>query len=98
MALKSGIRLAVIGVGQHVRRRLLPTIQAVDGLKIELICSRSIDRARCEAERQGAAYYTDDWVSAIDANKVDAVVVAGPPAFHFDVASPINTLTAESAV
>jgi len=80
------LRIGVIGPGEHAEANLLPPLRLLDDVRLAAISSRSLDRARRAAERWGAPWCSGDWRELVDSGQVDAVVVAAPPAVHFEVA------------
>lgn len=80
------VRVGLIGPGTQARSHLLPSIRLLQDTCLQGISSRSLERARCVAERWGALFYTDNWRDLCDRDRVDAIVACGEPQLHSEVA------------
>lgn len=77
----SSLRIGLVGPSQHATMRLLPALAQVAGVRLALVCSRSLDKATELAAHYGAQA-TTDWHEAFDPALVDGVIVTGPPDLH----------------
>lgn len=77
----SSLKIGLVGPSQHAITRLLPALAQVDGVRLALVCSRSLDKAAQLGARYGA-HATTDWNEAFDPVLVDGVIVTGPPELH----------------
>jgi predicted dehydrogenase len=75
------IRIAVIGVGSHSYRNILPVLNY---LPVELcaVCDINEDFARKTAKQYGCAYYTDTAKLYLSEKSIDAVFICVGPEQH----------------
>jgi predicted dehydrogenase len=79
------LRLALIGCGRIAQVAHLPALEKADGVELVAVCDPSAAVAEAVAARYGipSAYVDDSDVFADDS--VEAVLVAAPDRFHFDL-------------
>lgn len=75
------LRFAVLGTGR-ITRRLVADLQSTDGVSVEAIASRDMQRARWCCEQYGIANAVEGYQQAIQRDDVDAVYIALPPSMH----------------
>lgn len=85
------VRIGIIGCGNVARNRHLPGLQSVEDVMISRVWSRNPEKSRAFAEECGAKV-SDSWEEVAEADDVDAVIIATPPALH--AAATIQTLAA----
>ncbi len=80
------VDVAVVGCGEHMIETLGPALRTTPGLRVSSACDIDLERARQVASllSADAAYTTVDEMLA--ARLPDAIVAAGPPSLHRDVA------------
>lgn len=74
------LRLAVLGHGFIGDLHTRAAREA--GAEVVVVAGRNLERARAFAERHDIARATDDWMAAVTADDVDAVVIGTPNALH----------------
>src|SRR5437016_3836637 len=80
--MKQPIRVAVIAAGGWVRHRIMPTLQAIEGVTLASVCNLRRETAEAAAQQFGIARVQDHWLEAVSAPDVDAVYVGGWPFLH----------------
>ena len=78
------VRVGIIGLG-FGERVLLPAFRARAGCEVTAVAAGRAAHARDVAAREGIAAH-DRWEALVDDPRVDAVVVATPPALHAPIA------------
>ena len=78
------VRLGLIGVGNWMRRRMLPTFQVVPGAQFQAVANRSMASSEKAAEEFDVPIALADWKELIKRDDVDAVVIGTPPYLHFE--------------
>jgi predicted dehydrogenase len=80
------IRVGVVGIGfgQQVH---VPAVRAYDGAVVQAICARRPERAAQVASRLGIPRAHEHWRDLVEAEDIDAVTIATPPAEQLDIAS-----------
>ena len=77
--------IAVVGAGDVARRDYLPELHRLAGrARLEMVCSRSADRAARVADDFGAAGSSDDWRDALG-DGIDVVVNLTPAPVHGEI-------------
>ena len=76
------IRIGLIGAGGVVESRHLPGLSDVPGVALTRVWSRRRKNARSLAAAHDIGAVAKDWREVIDADDVDAVIVATPPVLH----------------
>jgi len=75
-AIRTGcIRLGIIGPGNHVRDRLLPTLRKHRTVAVHAVCAATGISAKAVASRERAAYCTADYREVFADPTVDAVLI-----------------------
>jgi predicted dehydrogenase len=80
--MKQPARVAIIAAGGWVKRRIMPTLQAIEGVTLASVCNRRRETAEAVAREFGIARVHDNWLDAVTAEDVDAVYVGGWPFLH----------------
>lgn len=83
--MQTPINIAFVGLSDHAEEHLLPSVALTPSLRLHTITSRSKAKAEAAACRFRADRYMTDWRAAVASAEVEAVVVTGPPSFHYDV-------------
>jgi phthalate 4,5-cis-dihydrodiol dehydrogenase len=80
------ITVAVIGCGEQARDNLIPSLLQIEGISVRAACDIVMSRAT-EAVRifHGATAY-QDYEALFSEREIQAVILAGPPQMHFEVA------------
>lgn len=85
---KMDLRIGVIGAGTHGTRYLRHAARDVPGLRATALCRRDEDAGRALAAELDCRFHAEP--SALIGNpEVDAVIVATPPASHFELARQV---------
>jgi len=82
----SPIRVAILGLGEHMQENLLPMLQVADGVQMVAMCCRTEEKAQRLEQRYNVRAYAGSWETCLDSIAADAIVVAGPPHLHVAVA------------
>ncbi|MBI4213590.1 MAG: Gfo/Idh/MocA family oxidoreductase [Chloroflexi bacterium] len=78
------VRLGLIGVGNWMRRRMLPTFQTVPGAEFRVVANRSMASSERAAEEFDVPVALDNWKELVKRDDVDAVVIGTPPYLHLE--------------
>src|SRR5712692_4519585 len=81
----TGIRTAVIGAG-YWGANLIRTLQSTDGLWLKVVCDSQPEMLQTVKTRYPQVALTTAWESVLSDPSIDAVVLATPPATHFQLA------------
>lgn len=82
--MRSSLKVAGVGVSQHMEEHLLPSLALVSGLKLQKLASRDALRRKELSSRYGVGV-VEDWRSLLDDPEIDALIVAGPPKLNQEV-------------
>ncbi len=77
------IRVGVLGAGSWAVTNHIPILAARSDVELVVACRKGVDELHAVQERFGFAHVTEDAVEATDYG-LDAVVVAGPTASHYE--------------
>src|SRR5262245_38840709 len=80
-SLPGPLRVAIVGCGAVAKSNLMPVLAGHDRLSVSVAVDRDETRARELARAYNVPRVLTD-LDALDANEVDAVVLATPPAHH----------------
>jgi len=80
------VRIGVVGAGDNTRKRHLPGLQALFGVRIVGVCNRSEASSRRVASEFGIRRIYRDWAEAVADPETDAIVVGTWPNLHARVA------------
>ena len=69
------INLGVIGVGNHVKDRLLPVLSKIEGTQIWAVCSKSGVKTKAISEKLAVKYCSSDYREILNDNDVNAVII-----------------------
>lgn len=86
-AVRTPVRVAVVGCGTVARVTHLPGLRAAGGADVVAFASRSLGSAQRLRDDWGSGEATVDWRSAVTRDDVDAVHVCVPNALHAEVAA-----------
>lgn len=79
-------RVLVIGCGAHASDVLVPAVMSMGRVRVAGFCDTDADRATTLAQRFNAPAAGTSPHDMIDELRPDAVILAGPPTMHVDVA------------
>lgn len=79
------IRLATIGTSA-ITERFIDAVRQNDGIRVDVVFSRDLDRGRAFADRVGVAGVSDDLDALLRSGDIDAVYVGSPNGAHADQA------------
>ena len=84
----SVVRLGVLGAGSFVSRRHLPDAAANPRVCVSALCRRDADARSKMAAHFGVAAEQayEDWQVMLDKAELDAVLIATPNAYHYEMA------------
>lgn len=86
MSASKKVRVGVIGAGAWASTNHIPILQARDDVELVVACRPGLNELAQLKERFGFQHVTEDYREAL-AHELDAVVVASPPASHFEHAA-----------
>lgn len=78
------VRIGVIGLGYGLKVQL-PCFHAIPGYEIIAIAGRSLEKARKTAEKANCGWYASNWKALMANPKIDAVSIAVPPVFQYEM-------------
>lgn len=85
------VRLGVIGAGAWAATNHIPVLAARDEVELVAACRPGTNELAALQRRFGFAYVTEDYRELLE-HRLDAVVVASPPSFHYEhVAAALAT-------
>ena len=79
------LNVAVWGLGNHAKNRILPLLSTMDEIKMVGLCSRDSEMVKMCAE-QWSCYGWSDPLQMLNSNEVDVVYIATPIGTHFSLA------------
>ncbi|MEK8023796.1 MAG: Gfo/Idh/MocA family oxidoreductase, partial [Candidatus Hydrogenedentota bacterium] len=80
------VRVGVVGTSWWADGMHLPSLASHDGAVIAALCGRDRKRAEEMAARHGAKKVFTDWKTMLEANVLDAVIIAVPDELHHPIA------------
>ncbi|HEX4360235.1 MAG TPA: Gfo/Idh/MocA family oxidoreductase [Pseudonocardia sp.] len=83
----SPVRLALIGCGRIAQVAHLPALEKADGVELVALCDPNEAVARAVAQRYDIRSVRTDPATLFADKAVEAVLIATPDRFHFDLAS-----------
>ncbi len=75
------LRIGVLGTAR-ITRRLVPEMQATEGVLVTAIASRDASRAKWYAQQYGIQHAIEGYQSLIESDLIDAVYITLPPSLH----------------
>ena len=84
----SQLSVAVWGLGNHAKNRILPTLAAIDEIKLLGVCSRNGDTV-AEAAEQWGCYGWSAPEEMLNTPELDVVYIATPIGLHFSMAEQV---------
>jgi predicted dehydrogenase/threonine dehydrogenase-like Zn-dependent dehydrogenase len=69
------INIGLIGVGNHVKDRLLPPLNNMNNVQLWSVCTKSGVKAKAISEKLGVKYCSSDYHEIISDDKVNAVLI-----------------------
>ena len=69
------INIGLIGVGNHVKDRLLPSISEMSNVKLWSVCTKSGTKAKAISEKLDVKYCTSDYKEVLHDEHVNAVLI-----------------------
>lgn len=81
------LRYGVVGTGEQAQEHLVPALRLLSGAEIVAWSSRDLHRAQAMCSSWGVQNAFDDWQAMASSGLVQALVVAGPPSLHAEVAA-----------
>lgn len=73
--------VAVVGVGSHGYRNVLPTMTFLP-VRLKALCDLDIERARVTAKQYGAEAFYPNMAEMFEKEELDAVFLCAPPRLH----------------
>src|SRR5512137_2436923 len=86
LMLNEKVGVAVAGLGFVGGRAHVPAIRKISGANLVAVIDVSEELAKRESARNGVKYYTD-FGQALDDPDIEAVIIAVPTPFHYQLAS-----------
>ncbi|MBT8123387.1 MAG: bi-domain-containing oxidoreductase, partial [Gammaproteobacteria bacterium] len=81
----AGIKLGLIGVGNHVKDMLLPAVRKNSAVDIKAVCTSTGLNARFVAEKEEADYCVTNYQEIIDDPDINAVIVGTRHDTHAEI-------------
>jgi len=78
---KKRLNVAVVGVGSHSYRNVLPTMTFLP-VKLQAFCDVNIDRAKLTAQQYGVKACYDNMTAMFQNEDLDAIFLCVPPRLH----------------
>jgi predicted dehydrogenase len=78
------VRVGVIGAGKNTRRRHIPGLQRIDGVRVTAVCNRSMESSRKAADEFGIPNVFENPEDLLRNPEIDAVVIGTWPYKHRD--------------
>ncbi|MGZ4768919.1 MAG: Gfo/Idh/MocA family protein, partial [Ilumatobacteraceae bacterium] len=85
MSTTGSIRVGLVGTSWWAEAMYLPALADHPIGRITALCGRDIDRTRGVATRWNIPHDFTDWHAMLDADEIDAVIVASPNSSHFEI-------------
>jgi len=79
------LNIAVWGLGNHAKNRILPLLSTMDKIKMVGVCSRDSEMVKICAEQWSCCGWNDP-LQMLNSNEVDVVYIATPIGTHFSLA------------
>lgn len=79
------IRVGIIGAGAVARDRHVPRLRSIDGVQLEMVWNRTLDKAQRTARELEFRRAAADWREIAESPNIDAVVIATPPGPHHEM-------------
>ena len=73
--------VAVVGVGSHGYRNVLPTMTFLP-VRLKALCDLDIERARITAKQYGVDAFYPNMAEMFENEELDAVFLCAPPRLH----------------
>ena len=80
--MSENIRVGIIGAGGNTTLKHIPLLQKIDGVEIVSVANRSIKSSSEVASQFEIKNYYDNWLSVVDDNSLDAIVIGTWPYLH----------------
>ncbi len=80
------IRIGFIGAGAITRQRHLPALRAMDGVKLAVVCNRSLESATAVAESFDIPELAARWEDVVTRSDIDVVWIGTTPHLHAPIA------------
>ena len=85
MAAEQKVRICIVGCGKLVTRFGLPGMARAEGVVVAGLCDNDPGRLAATARRSGVSRLYRDYEEVLREPGIDAVYVAAPPPFHYDM-------------
>lgn len=79
------IKIGIIGAGANTRLHHLPKFQAIEGVRVEVVCNRSPESSQIVADAFGVPRIATRWEDIIEDSSLDAVCIGTWPYLHSEV-------------
>ena len=76
------IKVGVVGAGANTRLHHIPKLQSQKGVKVEVVCNRSLVSSRKVAAEFDIPHVASDWRDLVDDINLDAIVIGTWPYMH----------------
>ncbi|ARN74100.1 bi-domain-containing oxidoreductase [Oceanicoccus sagamiensis] len=84
-ATSGGIQVGLVGVGNHIKDMLLPSIRKTAGVTIRGICTNTGINAKAVAEKEGAEYCVSNYEEIVNDPEINAIVVGTRHDTHAEI-------------
>jgi len=78
-------RIGFVGAGSHATRMLYPSLVEAPSAQLVAVCDLQAERAQRAAKLYGADRWYTDVARMLAEEKLDGVIICGPPQMHLDV-------------
>lgn len=76
------LKIGIIGAGANSRLHHIPKLQAIEGVRVDIVCNRTLESSRRIAEEFGIPRVADDWESVVKDSELDAICIGTWPYLH----------------
>lgn len=83
--MRSAIRVGIIGAGNNTRKKHIPGLLEIEGVKIDVVCNRSPESSRRVADEFGIPGIAERWQEVVSNPDLDAIVIGTWPYLHAPV-------------
>ncbi|MBI3303359.1 MAG: Gfo/Idh/MocA family oxidoreductase [Deltaproteobacteria bacterium] len=83
--MRMGVRAAVVGAG-YWGANLIRALNSTDGIWLKLVCDRRSEALQAVKKRYPQVALTASWESVLCDQSLDAIILATPPATHYQLA------------
>ncbi|MBK1879550.1 Gfo/Idh/MocA family protein [Pelagicoccus mobilis] len=79
------LRVGIIGAGTNTRLRHIPGFQAIEGVRVDVVCNRSEASSRSAAEAFDIPRIAERWEDVVADPEIDAICIGTWPYLHSEI-------------